>query len=104
MADAAKVAMAPWRFLYPMVAMIMLLLAVLIIALQVGSSALFYAFWCAWALGIVTLMALSSSSAPGARHVAEKGSDKVTCPHVRESESNLNSDEELKPPAVHTEV
>merc|ERR1711972_1024919 len=61
-AGANKVPISPWKFLYPVVVIIVMLLALLIVALPVGNPGVFYAFWCLWAAGIVTLMALPATS------------------------------------------
>jgi len=56
----AKVHMAPWRPLYYIVASILAVIALLVVALQVGRAWLFYCFWAVWLLSMLTLMCLPS--------------------------------------------
>jgi SSS family solute:Na+ symporter len=73
----ALVDMARWRYLYPMVGLILLLIVILTVDLQVGIEWLFYVFLASWLVTLVTLMSMSvrplltDNCAKDASHKAE---------------------------------
>jgi len=56
-----KVSISPWRWVVRIVVAIFALVALLTLSLQIGSLALFVAFWVLWVVSVVVLMALPCS-------------------------------------------
>ncbi|CAE8655631.1 unnamed protein product, partial [Polarella glacialis] len=54
--------MTPWAWLYSVVFLIVLLVALLTVSLQIGSPEVFIVFWAAWAVGFVALLVAPSTA------------------------------------------
>ncbi|CAE8629005.1 unnamed protein product, partial [Polarella glacialis] len=76
----SKVDMTPWRWLYSVVLLIVLLIALLTVSLEIGSAWLFGVFWAAWAVGFVALLAAPST--PAQQAARKEGCEKS--PHEDE--------------------
>merc|ERR1712048_992385 len=82
-AGVALVDMTRWPSLYSMVGLVLALMAILTVALQVGSDFLFYVFWALWLLALVILLSRPTSTStatdvrPKKEHDVSQQSDAV---------------------------
>lgn len=60
-AGIALVDMVMWRYLYPMIGLVLFLMVILTVGLQLGSELLFYVFWALWLVALVTLLFVFTS-------------------------------------------